>query len=88
MTSSKLVDNTLKKISKRFTDTSSNREFDNFLMVLGNFPPVARTLFDLFIGGKESDSTCHMFLSRLVDRWTEHASEESPRRWPGFPILS
>jgi len=79
MTSSEFVDTTLKKISKKHSDMSSNKEFENFQSILDDFPPVGRSLLDLFISGNESDMICHNLLARCVDKWNEHASEEFPK---------
>jgi len=78
MPSIELVDGILKKLSKRYNDSSFSSEFEKFSLVLDVFPAQLVEVVDLFIG-LETESTCCQLLAGLIDYWIDNAAAEFPK---------
>ena len=81
MSPSEFVISILSKMSSKDRDLG-NRDISNFAAVIDEFPTV---VFSLLASFKTEGSLCLPILSRLVEGWTELASEEFPKTIARLP---
>ena len=77
MSNSDFVNETIKKISSKESESSSCFDVEKFAMVLGDFPIGAHQLLDLWIDLPDNDE--RILLARLIEKWIDFACEEFPK---------